>query len=349
MSQFENFLARYQERKFAMGGTRWSTDAYKEAALLRKRTGKNDFAYSDAARMGGWKIHPTLDPKDVKFRESRDSEAHPRSTAISVIFDETGSMGGIPRVFQKKLAGLMSVLLVKGYVQDPQILFGALGDATCDRIPLQVGQFESGVEMDEHLRNIVLEGGGGGTSHESYELALYFLAHHTAIDCWEKRGRKGYAFLIGDEMSYASVSSAHVKTYIGDILQQNIPLRQIIAEVQRRYHFFFIFPRNACHGRDKNIQNFWRDLLGQNVIFLDDENAVSETIALTIGLTEDAINLAEGTHDLDEVGASPQAIEAAAKALHGYMPATSIIPVIENNALKILNTSTKNNDTTERL
>lgn len=302
-----------------MGSSHWSTDAYTEAARLRKAAGKSSFAYSDSARTSGrWDIHPTLDPRGVTYRESRDSDAHPLSNAIAVLFDETGSMGGIPLVFQQKLGELMHILLTRGYIQDPQILFGAFGDATCDHIALQVGQFESGVEMDENLRNIILEGGGGGTNHESYELALYFLARHTSIDCWEKRGRKGYAFLIGDEKAYATVSKYYVGQHIGDGLEQDIPLRQIIAEVQRRYHFFFIFPRNASHGHDEDIQNFWRDLLGQQVIFLDEESAVSETIALTIGLTEEAINLADGAHDLSAVGAGSSAINAATKALQLY-------------------------------
>ena len=308
-----------------MGSTRWSTDAYTEAARLRKKAGKSDFAYNDAVRSSGkWEVHPTLDPKGIKFRESRDSDAHPRSNAIAVFFDETGSMRHIPHVFQKKLGELMSILLVKGYIQDPQILFGAFGDATCDRVPLQVGQFESGVEMDEHLRNVVLEGGGGGTNHESYELPLYFLARHTSIDCWEKRGRKGYAFLIGDEKAYAAVNRQHVERLIDDGLEADIPLRQIIAEVQRRYHLFFIFPLNASHGADTGIQNFWQELLGQMVIFLDDENTISETIALTIGLTENAMSLAEGKEHLSSVGASPDAIEAASKALQVYANATGV-------------------------
>ena len=77
--------------------------------------------------------------------------------------------------------------------------FGAVLDATCDRVPLQVGQFESDNRMDEHLGNMVLEGGGGGQMTESYELAMYFMARHTAIDCHEKRRRRGYLFIIGDE------------------------------------------------------------------------------------------------------------------------------------------------------
>ena len=195
--------------------------------------------------------------------------------------------------------------------------------ATSDHVPLQVGQFESGVEMDEHLRNVILEGNGGGTSHESYELALYFLARHTSIDCWEKRGRKGYAFLIGDEMAYPAVSKQQVAEHIGDKLEGNIPLRQIIAEIQRSYHLFFIFPCNASYPRDGANPAFWQDLLGQNVIFLDDENAVSETIALAVGLTENAINLAEGTEDLSSAGASADAIGAAAKALQVYASASN--------------------------
>jgi hypothetical protein len=302
-----------------MGGTHWSTDAYEEAARLRKKAGKSDFAYSDSVKTTGrWSIHPTLDPRGVTVRESRDSDAHPRSNAIAVFFDETGSMKNIPHVFQKKLAELMSLLLVKGYIQDPQILFGAFGDATCDRVPLQVGQFESGVEMDEHLRNVILEGGGGGGGNESYELPLYFLARHTSLDCWEKRGRKGYAFLIGDEMAYPAVNRQQVAKLIGDDLPENISLRQIIAEVQRFYHLFFIFPSHASYPVDGSHAIFWQDLLGQMVIFLDDENAVSETIALTIGITENAINLAEGKEDLSSAGASSHSIDAATKALQTY-------------------------------
>ena len=77
----------------------------------------------------------------------------------------------MPRVLQTKLPQLLGLLLRKGYASDPQIMFGAIGDATCDRVPLQVGQFESDNRMDDDLGRIVLEGGGGGQMTESYELA----------------------------------------------------------------------------------------------------------------------------------------------------------------------------------
>src|SRR5712691_12865811 len=149
-----------------MGSGRWSTDVYDAAANYRAATGTSAFAHTDT---GATHVHPDLDPFGVTVRESRDSAEHPRSLAIAVLFDVTGSMGGVPRVLQAKLPQLLGLLLRKGYVRDPQIMFGAIGDATCDSAPLQVGQFESDNRMDGDLERIVLEGGGGGQKRESYE------------------------------------------------------------------------------------------------------------------------------------------------------------------------------------
>ena len=160
-----------------MGSGRWSTDVYSAAANYRAASGTSAFAYSDS---GARKAHPALDPSGVAERESRDSDEHPQSTPIAVLFDVTGSMGAVPRVLQTKLPQLLGLLTRKGYATDPHIMFGAIGDATCDRVPLQVGQFESDNRMDDDLARIVLEGGGGGQQHESYELAMYFMARHTA-------------------------------------------------------------------------------------------------------------------------------------------------------------------------
>ena len=195
-----------------MGSGRWSTNVYDAAARFRAATGASAFAYSDG---GATRVHPALDPFGVTVRESRDSAEHPRSLAIAVLFDVTGSMRGVPRVLQAKLPQLLGLLLRKGYAADPQIMFGAIGDATCDRAPLQVGQFESDNRMDDDLGRILLEGGGGGQKTESYELALYFMARHTAIDCYAKRGRRGYLFVIGDEMAYPQVKPAEVRDVIG--------------------------------------------------------------------------------------------------------------------------------------
>jgi hypothetical protein len=293
-----------------MGSGRWSTNVYDAAARFRAATGASAFAYSDS---GAGRTHPDLDPHGVPVRESRDSAEHPHSVAIAVLFDVTGSMRAVPRVLQAKLPQLLGLLLRKGYAADPQIMFGAIGDATCDRAPLQVGQFESDNRMDDDLGRILLEGGGGGQKTESYELALYFMARHTETDCYGKRGRRGYLFIIGDEMAYSRVKPAEVRQVIGDELGQPLPVAELAAEVTAKWDTYYILPAGASYVGDAQVLGFWRDLLGQNVIELSDLDAVCETIALTVGLGEDAISLDDGLADLSDVGSA--AGPAVSKAL----------------------------------
>jgi hypothetical protein len=142
-------------------------------------------------------------------------------------------MGAVPRTLQKKLPRLLGLLKDNRYVQDPQLMFGAIGDATCDRAPLQVGQFESDNRMERHLENILPEG--------------------------------------------------------------------------------------ASYAGDEQVLGTWRALLGQNVIELADLDAVCETIALAVGLGEEAIDLAAGLADLQDVGSTAgRTVGRALAGIGGY-------------------------------
>ena len=317
-----------------MGSGTWSTDVYDAADRYRRKTGASAFAYSDS---GARTVHPALDPSGA-VRESRDSAEHPESLAIAVLFDVTGSMRQVPRVLQTKLPQLLGLLQRKGYARDPQIMFGAIGDATCDRVPLQVGQFESDNRMDDDLGRMVLEGGGGGQMTESYELALYFMARHTSIDCFERRGHRGYLFIIGDELAYPKVKPREVRKLIGDELTEGIPLASLIREVTRKYDTYYLLPAGTGYAGDARVLDFWRDLLGQNVLELDDLNAVCETIALTIGLGEGTVDLDTGLRDLDEVGSTTSRTVSKALARVGAERQTttvSALPAVRTDADRI--------------
>ncbi len=305
-----------------MGYSHWNNNAYSSRQTSRKKSGKTAFTYDAKVRKSGKRVvHKDMNPYG-KVRESRDSAAHPDSVSIAVLFDVTGSMGIVPRVLQTKLGALMKMLISKGYVEHPQILFGANGDAYCDAVPLQIGQFESGLEMDDDLGKIFLEGGGGGQMHETYELGLYFMARHTSIDCYEKRGKKGYLFTIGDEKPYDVVRAAQVRKHIGDKLEVDIPVEGIIAEVREKYEYFHIMPTNAGHGDNPEVQARWRELVGERLLMLDDEAAVCETIALAIGLCEGTIdNLYTSADSLVSVGYDADSAKSATVALAPYAKA----------------------------
>jgi hypothetical protein len=300
-----------------MGTTRWSDDHYRDRAKLRARTGRDAFEHDHAIRTGAADraVHQKMNPRGVKVRESRDSAAHPRSHAVAVLFDVTGSMRGVPRILQANLPKLMGLLGRRGYLEDPQILIGAIGDATCDAAPLQVGQFESGIEIEEDLGKLYLEGGGGGHITESYELALYFMARHTALDCYEKRGRRGYLFVIGDETPYPRVKRREVARLIGDGLQADIPVEEQIAELGKTYDVYYVLPKMTHHWDDPAVHRRWAELLGQHVLRLEDPAAICELIASTIGMAEGKVDLEHLTDDLRDAGSSAAAARAVRKTL----------------------------------
>lgn len=317
-----------------MGGGKWSSVNYVTRTSAKSAAGKDMFDYDKTVRdTGKWDVHDTLDPKSVNkdgahkdqnIRESLDSDEHPASQAIAVLFDVTGSMGSIPRVLQQKLPKLYSLLLEKGYVEHPQILYGAIGDATSDRIPLQVGQFESDNRADEALESIVLEGGGGGQTHESYQLAAYFMARHTYADCFEKRGKKGYLFIIGDERNYPMVTATEAKSVLGATIQEGMATLEIYEELKKKWEVFFLYAEQGSYSWEEIVapgevtrdgDPSWSSLLGQNAIRLEDAASVCETIALTVGMMEGNIDLDTGLEHLDELGTGDETKEKVGKAL----------------------------------
>src|SRR6185369_9756018 len=149
--------------------------------------------------------------------------------------------GAIPRLLASEQLPKFMKVLSDCKLPDPQLLFVAVGDATSDRAPLQVGQFESTAElMDQWLTWSYLEGGGGGSGEESYELALYFLAQHTEMDCSLKRKKKGYLFMTGDENPYPVLSRHVVDAVVGDRLDEDLKVEEVVALLQESFAPFFI-------------------------------------------------------------------------------------------------------------
>lgn len=289
-----------------MGGTSYSASEYKERDEHRKSTGKPVFAHHEDVRAGrAAALHPSLDIKNKLIRESRDSDVHPTSRAVAVLLDVTGSMANVPKDVQKKLPLLMGMLITKSYIEHPHVLIGAVGDAHHDIAPIQMGQFEAGIEIDDNISNLFLEGGGGGSGEESYELSMYYLAEYAAMDCLEKRGEKGYLFLLGDERPYTSIPARIIKKYVNDNYEGGpVALADIVAKLLTKFEVFFINPANTSHYRKEAFLGIWKNLLGERVLFLEDPNAICELIASTIAMCEGV--------DMDEIDADLTAANVAA-------------------------------------
>ena len=276
-----------------MGYSGWSGDAYTNL------TSSKNYASKSAADIFSKSMSSDMTPLNLGIRESRDSDEHPESLAVMVFLDETGSMGRIPEAIVKnKLGTLMNTIIDNG-VPDPQIFFGAIGDHISDESPLQVGQFESGTEeLDKWLTQIFIEGYGGGQSMESYLLAWLVAGRHTSIDCFEKRNEKGFLFTIGDEMSWDSLSAKTLKDLLGYPQGEDLTDVQLLEEAQRLYNVYHIHINEASYRDDPQVLGYWRKMLGERLIVLEDYNAVCETIATLIAV-QHGVDIADVTSKFD--------------------------------------------------
>lgn len=305
-----------------MGSGTWNPSTYEKNTGAKIRSGST-FGYSATqARVAreSRKAHATLDPKYINsaglnIRESRDSDEHPNSVPIAVFFDETGSMGSVPRTVQKKLTKLFGLLTgEKNYCTDPQIMVGAYGDADVDVVPLQVSQFESDNRTDDNLNNIFLEGNGGGNSGETVNLAWYYLANHTSTDSWEKRNKKGYAFFIADEIALP-FKKHWVEKFIGESPQGELTNESIVDKMRETWEPFMLVIDNSA-AKFQNSIEFYTKLFGaQNVLVVQDPQSIAETIAMAVGALEGSVDVETAREDLAATGSSELAIRSAVTAV----------------------------------
>ncbi len=262
-----------------MGYTSYSRDAYDNLKTSYVGKSTDDIFTSNKTR----KISEDMSPLNLKVRESRDSDAHPQSLAIAIFLDETGSMGTIPEILVRKKLGPMMDILTQHGVKDAHVLFGGIGDHIYDRYPLQVGQFEAGAdELTKWLTSLYLEHNGGGNSEESYLLAWLIAARHTSIDCFEKRGQKGFLFTIGDEANINSVPRDKMVSLLGYDPETEFTDKQLLVETQRMYHVFHIHVQQGSYKDDPAVLGYWRKMLKQNLIILDAYNDIAEVMAATV-------------------------------------------------------------------
>lgn len=257
-----------------MGGGFYSTN------LAAERSVSKGYATKSTREIFSRKsINNAMNPYGIKVRESRDSEEHPESLSIILGLDVTGSMGTVPHELVKSgLPKIMGGIIEEG-LKDPQLLFLGIGDHECDDAPLQVGQFESSDELlDKWLTDVYLEGGGGGNMGESYLLAWYFAARHTEIDCFEKRGKKGFLFTIGDEPTLPNISKKELEDLMGPGEYMDYTSDELLKLASEKYHVYHLHILETYSGSRERVKDGWKQLMGDNCIFIQGNEQVADVI-----------------------------------------------------------------------
>lgn len=252
-----------------MGGGSWTSQDWEIYASTNISGKSATNIYSRTA------IKPEFDPKGLSVRESRDSVDHPKSKAIIWGLDVTGSMHDILKGVADGLGVTVQNILDRKTIVDPQMLFCAIGDSTCDEVPFQITQFESDIRIAKQLTDLYFEQGGGGNSFESYPLAWYFAANHTSIDCFEKRGEKGFLFTMGDDCYPKKLTKKEIKDIFGDDVPEDIQTDALLAQVNRKYEVFHLVLDR--HGDTSRIAE-WRNIMGERVIKVSNYTKIPEII-----------------------------------------------------------------------
>lgn len=260
-------------------------------------------------------INEGLDPNGVILRESCDGDDNPESNAIIIGLDVTGSMGYMAHEIAKTgLGNLIDGILNRKPVADPHIMFMAIGDVKTDRSPLQVSQFEADDRIVKQLEDIFVEGGGGNNQTESYDLPWYFAANRTSIDCFTKRGKKGYLFTIGDELPPNGLTSTDIKRVFGTDDQQNYTAAELLKMAEEKYHVFHLVVEEGYFaGRHPDTIHEWKKLMGNRAIPLSNHKHLSEVILSCIQLSE------ADDADVDSIIESWQDEEIRATVKHAFM------------------------------
>jgi hypothetical protein len=266
-----------------MGTSRWNPDDWDHyIAANSTKSARDLFARS---------MHKDLDPKNVKFRESCDSDLNPLSTPIIVAVDNTGSMGMLSEtLIRKGLGVLIEEIYLRKPVTDPHVMCMAVGDAWSDQAPLQATQFETDMRLAEQLSKFWIEGGGGANSYESYNLPWYFAATRTKCDAILKRKKKGYLFTVGDEPPAPNLLAEHARRIFNDGLQVDLSSRDILTMASKSWEIFHIIIEEGsyCRMNLPKVKAAWQKLLGQRVLSLSEHEDLAELIVSTIQVNEGA-------------------------------------------------------------
>lgn len=283
---------------------------------------KSNNAYSSYAssRMGARTLDDTMTPT----HRIKSNSKHP----IIIVLDVTGSNTTLAKIVYDKMPMFYGQIEQKGYLDDFDICFIAVGDAKTDYYPLQVGNFAKGIEIDTYLEKIVLEGSGGGNGGESYELAAYYLTHYMDLP----DGAKPIVFFQGDESTHGAPDKRYVEKlgmeWNGDTGDVWKTLRKLCDD-----NVYMMLGKYGGTYWDESCEDHWKRLLAdEHVVRVNEEKAIIDLILGIISMVSQTRDLDSYKVDMLDRGQTAGRIEDVTSSLKNLSTALAVVNV-QNGAV----------------
>lgn len=282
-----------------------------------------DYSSGSSGSYGSGSRSSTLDksmlPKE-KVLESNTKQP------VIIVLDVTGSNTEHAKTVYDKMPMFYGNLKQKGYLDDFDISFCAVGDAYCDTYPLQAGSFAKGTELDSWIKKIVLEGGGGGQVTESYELMAYYLYHNTRF----QDGARPIVFFIGDEKPYEQVEKSQAEEYGLPEPEGNTNAFALLRNKVKDNIYMLLTPYHS-YGSCVNdeIEAAWKKLMPkEHVIKITAQKSIMDVMLGIISMVYGKRTLDTYKIDMKNRGQTAERIGQVTDSLAGL--STSLVPVTVN-------------------
>jgi hypothetical protein len=224
-----------------------------------KRSAAAERAAASGPRTYGEKRGPNekiIDPK----KRVRTESANPLIIAIDV----TGSMANWPFEIFDRLPLLYNTL--SQYREDLEICFAAIGDANCDRWPLQVTSFASSFDLEQLLASLHGEG-GGGDAPESYGLFAEWVNTHVQIP---ETSEPPFLVVFGDVTMHPETPKGQIAHYLGDKVGHDVDSIKAWQKVTKTWNTWFL--RRPTGKPGDRVDQQWGQAIGeQKILHIQDE------------------------------------------------------------------------------
>ncbi len=193
---------------------------------------------------------------------------------LIIAVDVTGSMASWPFEIFDRLPLLYNTL--SQYRPDLEICFAAIGDARVDQWPLQVTTFASGFDLEQLLKSLYGEG-GGGDAPESYGLFAHWVNTHVTIPKLEE---PPFMVVFGDINMHESIPGTLVNQYLGDKPGKDLNAIKEWQKLTETWNTWFL--RRPTGTRGDMIDEQWGKAIGAQKIFHieDEQRAVDYAMGL---------------------------------------------------------------------